>query len=158
MVFQAQMSPIFAVSVVVPTLTRDRICDRLAQFMRTGGRKRFQLVQTTGAASASRIGHHCIEDPAGDVIVISTEHLAGGSASLNHSCSCVHIDEIKSVRTGVRVRHRLRSGSEACVGSLRRSRYDANEESLSRRCPRSFRARSPDQAHYIQLVDRSVSS
>src|SRR5665213_2896276 len=62
-----------AIAVVIPTLARNRVGDRLAQLMRAGRGYRIDCGERTAAARAVGIGHHRVEDLAVDVVVVAAE-------------------------------------------------------------------------------------
>src|SRR5215472_10960206 len=93
-----------AMHVVVPSLARNRVGDRLAQLVRTRGGQCIGDGETSRAAGASRIRHDRIEDLPGDVVVVTAERRAGRRTALYDTHTRRKVDEIQSVRSWVRKR------------------------------------------------------
>src|SRR5579859_324050 len=67
----------FAVGLVIPALTGNRVCDRLVEFVRTGGCERVKCREVGGASRTVGIGHDGVKDLTVDGIVIAAKRRAG---------------------------------------------------------------------------------
>ena len=67
----------FPVVLIVPSLSWNRVSNGFTQFMGTGRRERIKSSKTSRATLTVGIGHYSVKDLSVDVVVISTERLAG---------------------------------------------------------------------------------
>src|SRR5437588_10257516 len=72
----------FAVGIVVPALSRDRVGDCFAQLVRTGVGQGIKNRQIGGAAGAIRVWLNRVEDLPIDTVMVTAKHLAGTTSTL----------------------------------------------------------------------------